>query len=785
MTHPARLFSSLCVIFALNFTVISLVKAQDIVSEKETEQIEFASGLFERGLYDMAAAEYKEFINTYGKSNLLTEAHFGMAESLFFSKKYPEAINAFNNVITLQGSADKIAVSYLRIAQSYDELKDFQNALKAFSAANTADIPEKFSQTFFYSYAKTLRTVGEQKKAIEYLEKAAQVKAEEQETAAVLFDLAELYGKSGKDPEGLRTYEKIYNDSSDSKIKSLSLYKKGELYFQTGKFKEAYQTFNSVLKDHSTELIAKEAVKGLLLSLYELKQYPEITNVYENQSGSIPLSPDNFNVLFAAADSYLMQDNYEKAFSLWNEIIKLTLPDDERRLVLLKQAETLIRSGKATDISGFLEKHSSDLKGAQDKMMYLNAEALYEAKNYAAAAESYKKFMTDFPQSPLLPDALYGLAYSMKKMDKDQESADAFADFVSKTSDSERKEEALYNTVLLNAKLDRTAEVIAYSEAYLKEFTNGRYLKEIMFLSGTFSQKNGDHKRALEIYENYLGSFGDDDRKDDVLFLAAYNAQQLGDIKKAAFLYERTVEEAGKKEIVFSALKNLGLIAMDEGDHEKAAVFFDRMIKEFGEKDISNDIYAWLAERYHKSKEFEKIISLLDSAAKRSVPVKDTALFYFSGEAMRETGKCDKALEIYEEAIVLGGPMQDYSGASLIGKAKCYRDQGRFDEAKNELEKILAIFTNDDTMMMRARFELGEVEKAAGRLEEAYKYYMLVAVLYADDLYSAESLFNAAEIFEKLGKKEEAVKAYSEIVERYPTSKRAEAAIQKLGKDSL
>ena len=102
------------------------------------------------------------------------------------------------------------------------------------------------------------------------------------------------------------------------------------------------------------------------------------------------------------------------------------------------------------------------------------------------------------------------------------------------------------------------------------------------------------------------------------------------------------------------------------------------------------------------------------------------------------------------------------------------------DEAKAEFEAALLDHADDATITMRARFELGNIEKLKNNLEEAAKFYMVVAVLYEDSFYCPESLYRAGMIFEQLQKKDEALKVYEEITKRYQHSHVFEKAQQRL-----
>jgi tetratricopeptide (TPR) repeat protein len=242
--------------------------------------------------------------------------------------------------------------------------------------------------------------------------------------------------------------------------------------------------------------------------------------------------------------------------------------------------------------------------------------------------------------------------------------------------------------------------------------------------------------------------------------------------------YDKVIAEGKNKEAVSSALKNRGLIALDRKEEAKTVELFGRLIHEFPGKGVGPDIYAWLAEYYYKQKQAGNVLKVVEAAGVEAD--KNPGLMFFSGEARRENGDCERAVTDYQKAVDIGGKDKAYAGASLIGKAACFEIRGMFDDARKSLEDVLKVSSDDDTLVMRARYELGQVESSAGRFEEAYKYYMLVTILYSDDEVVPDALFHAGEMAEKLGKNDDAQKNYAELVQRFPTNKNAETARQKI-----
>ncbi|MBZ0166110.1 MAG: tetratricopeptide repeat protein, partial [Candidatus Omnitrophica bacterium] len=90
----------------LAVTLLTSASAQNDV-DPYFEKIDFANGLFQRGLYDMAASEYGEFLNQYPDSTHAHEAVFGMGESFFFTQDYAKATQYYQDYVSQFANRDK------------------------------------------------------------------------------------------------------------------------------------------------------------------------------------------------------------------------------------------------------------------------------------------------------------------------------------------------------------------------------------------------------------------------------------------------------------------------------------------------------------------------------------------------------------------------------------------------------------------------------------------------------------------------------------------------------
>ena len=100
-------FRKISLIYAVSFVISLLASVSLAVEGTPLEHIDFAAGLFSRGMYGMAKEEYAKFLKLFPENEFVKEAYFGLAESAYFLKEYDEAIDAYQSYIDGFPQGDK------------------------------------------------------------------------------------------------------------------------------------------------------------------------------------------------------------------------------------------------------------------------------------------------------------------------------------------------------------------------------------------------------------------------------------------------------------------------------------------------------------------------------------------------------------------------------------------------------------------------------------------------------------------------------------------------------
>ncbi|MBU0467444.1 MAG: tetratricopeptide repeat protein [Candidatus Omnitrophica bacterium] len=738
---------------------------------KDVEQLDFANGLFERGLFKMADKEYEKFINLYPESDLRIEAYYGAPESLFFDKSYKKAIEKFKRYREFFPDDNKNNIAVLRIGQAYFLAGNLEEAINTLHSVDDSKLTDNFKQTLYYYLGKAYRDKGDKARSIESYNKATQVPNDSKYVTQSYFDMGEIYSQDSNFSEAIEVYNKAHDSAVLDKSKVQALFKKGEMSFLSKDYETSISDFRNIIEQFSDDDIAKDAFSNLISSLYNASKYEEILIEYKKHSDLIAKGNNASEIMLMTARAYLQLGLYEEVIGILDEMLsdKKIDKEKERQGVLVK-AEALVRSEMYQEAIVLIRSNPFLLSDKDSEILFWRAESTYGLKQYEEAYELYKRIIEEYPDSLYSDDALYSIAFTNKFMGNEQEAKDLFHKYYEQGKNEGRREEALYNGILLKVKLALIDEVLSDGETYLSKYSQGGQIEKVLYLLGTLYTEKEDHQNAVRILGQYELGQKDSKRIRDVYFLLAHNFQMMGDLDGSLKYYDLLRAEGAKDELVYPSLKNSALIFSNMKRFDDAAAVFERIINDFEKNDLDIDVYIWLAQQRMKEKKYDDVINILErSSGSKGAEEKQAIVAYYTADAYKEKGEFPKAIENYD-IVLLKEEFDEYKGAAHIGKGYSLREIKDHDAAKKEFEAAITENPDDNTITMKARFELASTERIMGNLEQASKLYLLVGVLYDDAKYCSNALYSAGELFEEMGSKEEAVKVYSEVVEKYVDS---------------
>jgi len=752
----------------------------DDKSSLELELLDFANGLFQRGFRKMAISEYRKFIEQYPQSGYLGDAYFGIAESIFFDGQYSDALEEYRRYLEVFPNGAKAEISGMRVGQSLFNMEKYDDALEYFTKVDHKKLDDTFKQVLNFYTAAAYKTKGDMQNALEYFKRTAGQGQDKDYKVQALLAIGDIHMSKAEYDMAVQAYDNAYANAASREIKSYAAYKKAETGFLSGNYLVSAVEFKNVVEEYPEQDVFVNALSNLFLSLFNIDEYGDIISEFKDKKGMIGDKKVFFDVYYITALAYFESGGYEEALGVLDEILESReLDEDLLHKVNVKKAEVFFGLKRFQDV---VELSNSTLlkdNGDKDYLLFMKAEAEYALGNFEEARKLYEDIIRDFPDSEFADDVLYGLAYSQKSIGADDTAEKVFIQYFNDGKDPAKRQEALYNALLIKVKIGPAEKAIEYSKTFLSTFKESALNEKILFRLGLLYSSLKDYDSAINTFRQYIGEYDQSERLQNAYFELAYNLQLMEKLDESLAAYRKIVPDRDDR-LFYSALRNIGLIHVRKGDNKSAARVYDRIIMETKGEDIAIDTYLWLARFYLDEKRFTDVLRIVHKAGQVEASeghIKEMA--YFKAEAYRETSQFGIAVKNYD--IVLSEQGDDiFSGAAHIGKGVCLSGLGEYEIALAELETALLENPEDNTITMRARFEIANLENEKGNLEEAGKLYMLVAILYNDGYYCPEALFRAGKVFETLKRSDDAKRVYLEIVKKYGESHLSEDADEKL-----
>lgn len=774
-------------VFILPFILIFLFASRNVLSSevtlpKDVEQLDFASGLFERKLYDMAITEYRKFIDTFKESELIGDAYFGIAESYFFAEKYNEAIVQYENLLNTFPKTDKNEISKVRIAQSYFLMKEYDIAFDRLSAMDVSTLNDNESKEYVYLYLSKIYQVKQDVESeLLYLEKLKDIAEQKQNIIFAYLEIASIYADQYKFQESLKYYKELYSKNIDDDIKSLCLFKQGEILFLTKDYKNSALSFDALLNTYEKAKYRSNAFLNLLMALYNLGDYNAVLKKYDVYK-TIELSHDDlFNLKFLLINTYAKLEQYDLAVAILDkELSRNDLSEDHVYQLKIKKINIFYEAKRFQELVLLVGEEQVQHKAERDYIHYILGEAYFSLGKYELSKNSYLEIIRNFKDSKYFDSALNAMAYVQSKLGDKQQAVELFERYYVEGSDQDKKKAALYNEIIIRKELGQIEDVISKIKIYLTSYKDDKFVDELTFLLASSYSQLKKHIDVITTLEDFIKKFPKSTRLFDAYFLLAFNYQADEKYDLALEYYQKIVDSNVSSELRYAALKNIVNVALVNGDKFTAKELIEKIVYEFPGNDLDMDTYFWLIDRKVEESNYDDIFKILGQSESHA-GYKDDVLRvnYYKGVAFKGKGEIENALKYFDIVVSLN-QVSPYTAASLIEKGICLKILKKYDEAITIFEKAALEYPNDNTTTLMARFELGNLYRLMNKNDEAAKFFMLVAVLYDDLVYVPDSLFNAGEIFEIIGKKADALTAYREIIKLYPDSKRFSEAQEKV-----
>lgn len=726
------------------------------------DRLDFADGLYNRNLYDLAAVEYLKFIRDYPQHERAADCRFRLAESYYQLKQPENALKYFQEFLSTPAEHPQKATAQLRTGEILYQLDRKQEALEHFKTISST-LPAGKNLTAAYLAGRIHYDMGQWEQALAEFDKVSLAKEEHAQKELASLYRGETLIKLNRPDAAIEQFKQLMA-SNDKETRQRAAASLAMAQYQNKAYAEAAANFKLASETENSEL-AETYRSNRLLALYSGGMYAELVQTF-NDPKKLADGPAKSMEMLMAADAYQRLKQPTNALPLFDSVIAAenSNPKD-REAAQIGKAECLLELSRAEEAYQALKQYPQETKFNPDRWIYIDAKSAVQSGHHAEALIQYGKLLQEFPESPYHAAALLEQAYLFLDTNRIPEAIQHLSRFTDRYPDHPLTERTLANRIKLEIQSHLWTEAIGHAEEFIARYPAGNQTEDIQYDLTTLYLETRQYPKAIGKIESHLAQYPNSTHKPQLLFSRAYTRQLSGQMEEAVKEYKSLPLETLPEDLRYAAIKNTAYCYIQLNQLDKAADQYVQLIRQPGNTDLDDEIYLWLLEYFIKANkpgESELIFKELDALpVNRANPL----FLFYRAENERLNGRFEAATLQYGEYLAKD---QLFLAPASVGLGLAQLEKKQFDDAITSFNSAIHHAGDDFETSLKAREGLSATYEAMGNHEESAKASLAIAILYEDAAVVPAALSRAANHFLAAGKTDEAKRCVTELVERYP-----------------
>jgi tetratricopeptide (TPR) repeat protein len=544
------------------------------------------------------------------------------------------------------------------------------------------------------------------------------------------FILGNFYFDKKNYRESIPAYQKIDAAAIKPEQKSEIYFKTGYAYFQLKDFKNALNYFNQVKVEKGGYSADAYYYAGYISK--ESKNYDQAIKDFKEAEKANFYAP---KVPYMLAGIYYQQGYYDELIAYAEPVLKSRPNLDRKEEIHLYLAEAYFEkrnfAAAAQNYDAFVNAQKRDLDRSQ---VYKAGVAQFEIGNFQRATDYFK--VSAVIEDEIGQVSSYYLGHSYLKLNNPQFASTSFNAAYKNNSNPKIKEDALVNFAKVNLERGSFQEAVNALDAYLENFPDGLYANEAETLLTDALINTNNYLRAIEHIEKMP-------RKSDRL-RSAY--------QKITF-YQGIVYYRDKK-------------------HDLATTYFDKSLASPIDRDLVIQAHFWKGENYAASERTPQAIKSYETLQSLKPKTNDPYLlksYYGLGYTFFNLQQYAKAESQFKQYVDKGGKNDDADkyDEALVRLGDVYFVQKKLDEAQRIYQRAI---NEGGSSVDYAFFRSGVVYNFQSRNAEAIGQLDQLINRYPNSLYFEDAVYQKSQINMEQSNYTEAREGFSRLITSRPNS---------------
>ncbi len=727
-----RMTTTIAVALVLTLPLMVLTKhvpAQDEISEMTPQRSFYAAnGLLNRGHYELAVDEYRNFLRSNPDKEQSQIARYGLGVSLFRLNRLDEARTELALLQSIDDFTYRTEVLII-LGQCHLMLRDLDAAVDTLSNVVTEFSNHELTDDAVALLTEALYLRGDHAEA-----SAAGSFLVDQWPGSPLRERAELFAAMSE--IALRDYPRA-TDRLQSMAKR----------FPAGEF-----------TDHTSLLLAQSLQQSNFLN-EAVAQYRKV--IKQSEDKFVP------GALYGLAGILHQQGEHESAGELLDDLLK-RFPDNE-----LDISAQLLRGRIWFALHDFdrAREYFSDIADAEDdhqeEALYWVAKCDLRNGDHTDAITGLRNILREFPETDRTAEIMFDLAVALSREGETDEALEELRNFLEEFPDHLLTPDALQLAASLEHAQERYEESRTLCREFQTNYSDHTLAPSMAFLSAENSYLMGEYERTVSEFVSFLEEYSDSDERSNATYRLGMALYRLQQYEEAEPFLSLVVDGNNTPEEFRSALLALGDLYFQLEQWEQSEPPLVNFLAFGLEQEGADDALLRLALSRHRQEKYESALTayeLLIDEFPESVH-KSQAVFE-RGQVLVALNRNSEAAEAFDQILDdADDPLLTLHALNHLG-VMAMNDQ-RFDEAAEFFGQV--VNEGEGEQIAPALYKQGQAQMAAKNYKDAEPAFARLLADYPESEYYSEAHAQRALALARLDRHEDALDQISTTIEQFST----------------
>ncbi|MBA3674437.1 MAG: tetratricopeptide repeat protein, partial [Chitinophagaceae bacterium] len=487
---------------------------------------------------------------------------------------------------------------------------------------------------------------------------------------------------------------------------------KGEIAYRQGRYDETIKYVMAYLQSSAPsqgEATPASAKYLMGYSYIKKENYAQALNYFQQVAANVSTRSSSMeqDAYVRTADSYFMNRDYNKAKSMYENVIINALPQSDYALFQQAMIAGIKTSAEKIRILNAVSRQypSSDL--IPDVTMEIAN--TYMADEKFKDAIPYLNNILSLPgASRLKPQSYLKLGLAYYNLNSNAEALKYYQQLISLYPQSAEVDEALdniKNIYVEEGKPNEYVDLLKRSGISI----NVSEADSLTYASGELKYNNKDCANAITAFDNYLSRYPEGSYALEAYYFRSECYVKSKDYKNAVIGYAAVVNKGNSKYAEVSALNAARLSYFELQDYPGAKIYFTRLREIAITQENQLEALRGLVRSYYQTKDFAQAnIAATELLTKKGLSTDDKSVAYLVlGKSLQANNQCEQAITAFRSAAAIN--KSAWGAEARYEIANCYYTLNNLVAGEKAAMEVIKVTGSYDYWVAKAYILLGDI----------------------------------------------------------------------------